>query len=39
MAWDAPKELGGKEEHIGDLVLEGSLVSSLFGDESLFFRH
>jgi len=38
-AMDQPKELGGKESHIGDLVMEGILTSSVFGDEKLFFRH
>lgn len=32
-AMDKPKELGGKETLIGDLVLDGSLVSSKWGDE------
>lgn len=36
---DKPKELGGKETLIGDLVLDGSLISSKWGDEKLFFRH
>jgi len=38
-AMDQPKELGGKESLIGDLVLDGSLVSSKWGDDKLFFRH
>lgn len=38
-AFDQPAELGGKESYIGDLVLEGALHSSKWGDEKLFFRH
>ena len=38
-AMDQPAELGGKESYIGDLVLDGALHSSKWGDESLFFRH
>ena len=38
-AMDQPKELGGKETYIGDIVMEGTLVSSVYGDEQLFFRH
>uniref|UniRef100_A0A7S3FXK1 Uncharacterized protein n=1 Tax=Strombidium rassoulzadegani TaxID=1082188 RepID=A0A7S3FXK1_9SPIT len=36
---DAPEELGGTEVHIGDLVLDGNLVASKWGDQNLFFRH
>ena len=35
----APKELGGTEVYIGDLVLEGNLITSKWGDENLFIRH
>jgi hypothetical protein len=38
-AMDQPAELGGKETYIGDLVLDGALHSSKWGDEKLFFRH
>lgn len=38
-AWTGPKQLGGKELMIGTLQLDGSLVSSIWGDENLFFRH
>jgi len=38
-AWDAPKELGGIETYIGDLVMDGKFTSSKFGDQDLFFRH
>lgn len=34
-----PKQTGGKEFHIGNLVLDGSLTKSSWADESLFFRH
>jgi len=38
-AMDQPNELGGTESYIGDIVMQGNLVSSTFGDEQLFFRH
>lgn len=38
-ALDAPPQLGGKEQKIGSLKLDGQLVSSKWGDEHLFFRH
>jgi len=38
-ALDAPEALGGQEEWIGDLVLRSELVTSLWGDAHLFFRH
>jgi len=38
-AYNAPVELGGQEELIGDLVLRSPLVTSLWGDAHLFFRH
>jgi len=38
-AWDKPEQLGGKESHIGDLVLDGTFTTSKFGNEDLFFRH
>jgi len=39
LAWDNPKELGGREELIGSLILTSPLVPSLWGDTKLFFRH
>jgi len=38
-AWTAPAQLNGKEELIGSIVLRSSLVTSLYGDSKLFFRH
>merc|ERR1711874_86918 len=38
-AVSAPEELGGQEELIGDLILRSPLVTSLWGDTHLFFRH
>ena len=38
-ALDKPVELGGKEKHIGDLVLISDLTASQWGDKHLFFRH
>jgi len=38
-AWDAPAELGGQEQLIGDLVLRSEMTTSLWGDAHLFFRH
>lgn len=38
-ALNAPTQLGGKEQKIGSLQLDGKLVSSKWGDENLFFRH
>ena len=38
-ALDAPEELDGTEQMIGELVLTSSLTTSKWGDESLFFRH
>jgi hypothetical protein len=37
--WTAPKEEGGVEVYIGDLVLDGEVVKSKWADESLFFKH
>jgi hypothetical protein len=36
---DAPTELGGVEHYIGDLVTTSEMVTSAWGDASLFFRH
>jgi len=38
-AMDQPTELGGTEQHIADLVLVSDMVTSLWGDQHLFFRH
>ena len=38
-AVSAPKEIGGKEELIGSLVLDGKLYKSKWGDENLYIRH
>ena len=38
-ALDQPKDLGGKETLIGTIQLDGSLISSKWGDENLYFRH
>ena len=39
MALDEPEALGGVEKHIGDLITTSPVVSSLWGDTQLFFRH
>ena len=38
-ALDQPVELGGTEKHIADLVLVSEMVTSLWGDNHLYFRH
>jgi len=38
-AMDQPTELGGVEIHIADLVLVSDMITSLWGDSNLFFRH
>ena len=38
-AWDMPEEMGGSEEHIGDLIIESQLVTSYWADEHMYFRH
>ena len=38
-ALDKPVELGGQEQHIGNVVLESTLETSLWGDKNMFFRH
>jgi len=38
-AMNAPVELGGQQELIGNVVLTSPLVTSLWGDQHLFFRH
>ena len=37
-AMDQPEELGGIESYIGDLVLDGNLIASKWGDDILFFE-
>lgn len=38
-AMDKPKELGGTETYIGDLILDGTITASKWADENLYFRH
>lgn len=38
-AQDQPEELGGTEQHIGNLVLTDQLITSTWGDGNLYFRH
>ena len=38
-AADKPKELGGKEQLIGDVILTSHLSTSRWGDNGLLFRH
>jgi len=38
-AMDAPVELGGTESLIASMVTGSSMVTSLWGDEHMFFRH
>jgi len=38
-AWDAPSELGGTEQLIGEIMLRKPFTTSRWGDEKLFFRH
>jgi hypothetical protein len=38
-AMDQPEELGGTEVHIADLVMTSDMITSLWGDQHLFFRH
>jgi len=38
-AFDKPKELGGVESHIADLVLTSEMTTTVWGDKHLFFRH
>ena len=38
-AWTAPKELGGEEIYIGDLITESEMPTSNWGDNHLYFRH
>lgn len=38
-AWDQPSELGGTEQLIGELVTTSPMVTSLWGDNHLYFRH
>lgn len=34
-----PEALGGKLEHIGKIITTSEMVTSLYGDTRLFFRH
>merc|ERR1712038_1171499 len=38
-ALDNPTELGGTEKHIADLVLVSDMITCVWGDQHLFFRH
>ena len=38
-AFDKPTELGGEEVMIGQVQLDGQLISSKWSDQNLFFRH
>lgn len=38
-ALDAPRELGGAERHIGDIVMRSTGTRSTWGDKKMFFRH
>ena len=38
-AWDKPSELGGTRQQIGDIVLDGQLKTTKWGDEAMFIRH
>ena len=39
MALAEPKELGGEEIQIGEIVTTSEMVTSIYGDTRLFFRH
>merc|ERR1712130_1091692 len=39
LALDQPKELGGVETQIGQLVLRSEMITSLWGDQWLYIRH
>ena len=39
LAQNEPTELGGEEWHIGDIITTSPMVTSLWGDTRLFFRH
>jgi len=38
-AMDQPAEVGGKEAHIANLVLDSQVTTSKWGDQHLFFKH
>jgi len=38
-AMNKPVELGGTELHIADLVMVSDMITSMWGDQHLFFRH
>ena len=39
LAMDKPEEQGGTERHIADLVLVSEMITSIWGDQHLYFRH
>ena len=39
LALDNPEELGGIEEKIGEIYTTTDMVTSLYGDTKLFFKH
>merc|ERR1712071_386193 len=39
LAMDKPEEQGGTEQHIADLVLVSEMMTSIWGDQHLYFRH
>jgi len=38
-ALDKPKELGGKESYIADVILSEAMTTSKWGDRDFFIRH
>ena len=38
-AWDKPEELDGQEKLIGAIVTTSDMVTSIYGDTKLFFKH
>jgi len=38
-AKDKPTSLGGQDQLIAEIVLKSELVTSLWGDKNMFFRH
>jgi hypothetical protein len=39
LALDQPEEMGGTEQHIADLVLRSAMITSMWGDSWLYYRH
>ena len=37
--WTAPPQIGGQRVLIGSLKLQGTMVTSKWGDEKMFIRH